>query len=294
MKPDIIKVLFLLFVLTACRKQSNYIEYYNRVNEIDSINRIAKKPELARKEYKRLFRKFEPKNQERIEEFKTYILLSINQNKKFGGIRNLDKLLIFTAPYGDEYKDLYPLYEKFGLDSIQVKSKIIKWKNGLNHVLIDSMSVLSIRDQENRGENENWDLQKIKDKKNANLMRWVLENYGYPSVNRIGIFGNNHTLMSMSSFFSHMAFSDEFPYFERKLREYVKTGDCPPRDYATMVDRNLLQVKQKEILYGVYIGHSIISDTIQTDKNRKKIGLPSLSHNRKISKDFQKKMREKN
>ena len=67
-------------------------------------------------------------------------------------------------------------------------------------------------------------------------------------------------------------------------------GDCSPREYSTMVDRYHLQVLKDKILYGSYIGIDGISDTIQVNKNRKSIGLPSLKHNKIITKDFLKKL----
>ena len=67
-------------------------------------------------------------------------------------------------------------------------------------------------------------------------------------------------------------------------------GDCSPREYSTMVDRYHLQVLKDKMLYGSYIGIDGISDTIQVNKNRKSIGLPSLKHNKIITKDFLKKL----
>ena len=67
-------------------------------------------------------------------------------------------------------------------------------------------------------------------------------------------------------------------------------GDCSPREYSTMVDRYHLQVLKDKMLYGSYIGVDGISDTIQVNKNRKSVGLPSLKHNNIITKDFLKKL----
>ena len=81
-KPTIYLILCLF--LCAC-KNRNYILYYNKVNEIDSIYRMAKQPEKAIKLYKPLFRKYRPLNQERHEEYETYIRLSDQHHTKFGG-----------------------------------------------------------------------------------------------------------------------------------------------------------------------------------------------------------------
>lgn len=53
-----------------------------------------------------------------------------------------------------------------------------------------------------------------------------------------------------------------------------------------MVDRYHLEVKKDDILYATYIGNSIITDSAQVDRNRKSIGLPTMKHNKKMTKDF--------
>lgn len=73
----------ILFLLSSCKK--NYITYYNKVNEIDSTYRLANNPKLAIKQYRELFKEYDPKNQERIEEYANYILLSDRYNEDFGG-----------------------------------------------------------------------------------------------------------------------------------------------------------------------------------------------------------------
>lgn len=288
------KYLLILSVFTflSCKNQRpNYISYYNKVNEIDSIYRIAKQPEKALIQYKRLFRKYEPKNQERIEEFETYIKLADQYNKNFGGKKNLYKLLKLVAPYGNSYQNLYPLYQKYGIDSLSMKNEIANWKNNLNRRLVDSFSVAFIRDQQDNRSDVL--VMKKNDKKNAMLLKWTFENYGYPSLQKIGLTGNNGVFMPMLTLFSHMSTSEYYPYFKSKLLDFVKSGDCLPRDYATMVDRHNLQVSKEKILYGYYSYSNTIMDTININHNRKTIGLPSLNHAKEIRKDFFKEMNKK-
>lgn len=280
-----------LFTFSSCKSgEYNYITYYNKVNKIDSIYRFQKDTLSVIKQYNKLFRQYPPKNQERIEEYATYIKLSDKFNKNFGGKKSLYKLIPLIAPFNKEYKKYYWLYQKYGIDSIEVKQEIAQWKKGLNKKMMDSFTILFIRDQEK--DRSDSDLVKINDKKNAELFKWILENEGYPSVQKIGLWGNKGVFMPMSAFLSHMSFSDSYPYFEKKLLEYVKTGDCPPHDYANMVDRHYLQVLKKDILYGVYIGHNNIQDSIKINSNRKSIGLPSLKHTRAITIDFFKQLKK--
>ena len=283
-------LLLLIFIISCKTKPVNYITYYNKVNEIDSIFRFQRDTLTTIKKYRKLFRKYPPKNQERISEFETFIKIADSKNKKFGGQKSLFKLIPLVAPnwkYKKEEQDFFELYKKYGIDRIKIEQEVSNWKKGLNKKLIDSFTIAFIRDQEK--EREDVSLFKINDKKNAELFLWTFKNYGYPSLQKIGLWGNNDVFMPMSSLYLHMPWQDQYLEIQKKILEYVKSGDCPPRDYAGMVDRHLLQVKNEDILYGHYISYDTVLDTIKVNKNRKSIGLPSIQHSVKIRKDVFKK-----
>jgi len=288
------QVLFFLLIISlfvSCRtREKNYINYYNKVNEIDSIYRIAHKPVIAIKKYKKLFKKYEPKNQERLEELENYIYLSDRYSKNFGGKKTLIKFVKVIAPYKNSYKKHVPLFKKYGVDSIEIESEILSWEKSRNKVLMDSITTLFIRDQE--GKRNDMGIMIRNDKKNADLMKWIITNYGYPSLNKVGQVGNDSVFLPLLTFFSHMSSSAGYPYFESQLKYHLKTGDCPPRVYSTMVDRYHLEVTKDDILYATYIGNSIISDSAQIDRNRKSIGLPTMNHSKIITRDFFKKIKE--
>ena len=282
-------LILLSFIIISCKtRETNYITYYNKVNEIDSIYRIAQRPKLAIKKFRKLFKEFQPKNQERIEEFENYIYLSDKYQENFGGKKNLYKFITLIAPYRNAYQEHLPLFKKYGIDSLEAVNKTDLWVRSREKVLMDSITTLFIRDQEGRRLDIN--ISARNDLKNAKLMKWIFDNYGYPSLQKVGVFGNDDVFLPMSTFFSHMSASQDYPYFEKKLKRYLEMGDCSPREYSTMVDRYHLQVLKDKILYGSYIGIDGISDTIQVNKNRKSIGLPSLKHNKIITKDFLKKL----
>lgn len=272
------------FILSSC-KNRNYIIYYNKVNEIDSIYRIANKPEKAVKKYKKLFRKYSPKNQERIEEYETYIKLADKYQKNFGGKRSLYKLITLVAPYGNTYRKHFNLYQKYGIDSMEVKHRIADWKKSLNKQLIDSFTVAMIRDQAGRPT----DRENVKKnvKKNAELFIWTFKRFGFPSLQKIGNIGNDDIFIAMPTLITHMNESEEYyPQIKDKILEYIKTGDCPPMYYKLMVD-NPNFMNNRETLYSYNPG--ISKDSTQIDRNRKSIGLPSLKHAAKIRKDLKKK-----
>ncbi|KYH04707.1 hypothetical protein EGI15_12465 [Chryseobacterium cucumeris] len=277
----LIFLLIILFFILSC-KSKDYIVYYNRVNEIDSLYRIANQPEKAIMQYKKLFKKYTPKNQERIKEYETYIKLADQHQKNFGGKKSLYKLIPLIAPYEGSYGSYFGLFKKYGIDSTEVKQRIVDWKKGLNKRLVDSFSIAFVRDQAEGRRNPQ--LMEKNDRINAQLLKWTFENYGYPSVQKIGLIGNGGVFMPMHPLFSHMIGEKEYPYFKAKMLEYIKSGDCIPKDYANMVDRHNLQIDKVEMPYGSYPSYSAIIDTMKVNHNRKKIGLPALKRISKVQK----------
>ncbi|QQQ30455.1 hypothetical protein JJL46_12105 [Chryseobacterium indoltheticum] len=270
-------------VIFSCKsKNLNYINYYNKANEIDSIYRIANNPQKAIRKYRKLFKKYEPKNQELIEEYETYIRLADKYHKNFGGKKSLNRLIPLVAPYGRSYKKLYPLYQKYGIDSIEIKQNVANWKNNLNKKLVDSFTIAMIRDQEGRPENKI--LAKKNVEKNAVLFLWTFKNYGFPSSQKIGRL-NDTIFIAMPTLLSHMVSSENYPKIKYKVFEYLKSGDCSPQEYALMSD-TYDYYKNTAVRFG-YRNSS--QDSSQVNRGRKSIGLPSLMHASKIRKDVFKK-----
>lgn len=275
--------LFLFFLINCKKKNTNYILYYQKANEIDSIYRIAGKPKLAIREYKKLFEEYEPRNQERLREYETYIILADRFNIDFGGKKSLHKLILLTAPYGD-YKEFYPLFKKYDIDSLDVNKQISDWKKSMNQTLIDSFTIAMKRDQEGRPIDTALTQKNVM--KNARLLLWTFKKYGYPTPQKIGIMGPDNTFFAMTTFLTHMNETKEYyPQIKAKLYEYVKSGDCLPRDYILMVD-NPAFLTNKEGYYTFNPGVS--QDSAKINRHRKTIGLPSIKHTNLIIKDSSK------
>lgn len=285
--------IFALILLSCRSKKLNYIDYYHQVYNIDSTFRLKKDTLTTIAQYKKLFKKYPPKNQDRIDEFENYILFSDKFHKNFGGKKSLYKLIPLIAPYWKYKKEdsgFIGLYQKYGISRQEMEGQISQWKKNLNQKLIDSFTVAFKRDQDSRINSK--DIIK-NDKKNAELLKWMFENYGFPSLQKIGLWNNDFFIPS-GPVLLHMADYEEYhQYFKTKVLEYVKSGDCPPRDYAAMMDRYYLHVIKKEVPYGVYIGYENIKDSASINRNRKIIGLPSMQHAQKITKDFLMKQKKK-
>lgn len=276
---NILPFILLILIISCKTKKTDYTTYYHEVLIADSIMRFENDTIKSLRKYKKIFKKFEPKNDERINEFENFIILSDYYKKNFGGKKNILKLIQLNAINWDRKKNdkkLMYLLKKYKVDSSEVNDVVRKCKKNLNKTLIDSFKIAFERDQDGRPTNIK--LVKKNANKNARLLIWTFENYGFPTKEKIGWF-------PMPTFLTHMIESDKYPYFEKKLLEYIKSGDCNPRDYAMMVDYNLFLIeKQKKTIYG--FNGSEINDSVQINKNRKSIGLPSLIHNSKIRKDL--------
>jgi len=86
-----------------------------------------------------------------------------------------------------------------------------------------------------------------------------------------------------------MAGSKNYASFKNQLIAYVKRGDCPPDVLATMVDRyNHSNNNPSEygFEYTVGLEPKYKIDTVLVNRNRRKIGLPSIKHYRKMQVDF--------
>ncbi|MDQ1098726.1 MULTISPECIES: hypothetical protein [Chryseobacterium] len=281
--------LIIFFIIFSCQNRYNYITYLNKVNKIDSIYRIDNDTITALTMYQKLFKKYPPHNSYLIKEYETYIFLSDKYNRDFGGKESLYKLIALVAPnwkYNRMDNDFFTLYKKYGIDSIAVESRVGEWKKSLNKILVDSFSTAFFRNQEFRMPKYIERLQTANDKKNAQLIAWTISHYGYPSLQKIGLWGNNDIFMPMGNMLNHMASTNNvlYPYFKEKILHYVKTGECTPDDYAAMIDkRAFIEGRGQE--YGTF-SNMLISDSVKVNNNRKKIGMPSLKYSRKIYKDY--------
>ncbi|TDE45500.1 hypothetical protein E0I26_05995 [Flavobacterium rhamnosiphilum] len=264
------------FSVFSC-KSRNYITYYNKSNSIDSVYKLNRDTIAFIKRYKKLFKKYNPpKSYGTFVKYETYIVFADKYSKNFGEKKSLYKLLDLVAPYNEHYKTLFPLCEKYGIDSLSVEQKIASSKKNRNKRLIDSFSVAFVRDQK-LGRSDSLTIVK-NDRINARLLKWTIENYGYPSPQKIGMTGNNGVFMPMLTFLSHMGggVPEYYPYLKDTLLKYVKSGECSPREYATMIDRHEHENK-REILYGEYLFN--FSDLTKVNRNRRSIGLKSMVDN---------------
>lgn len=262
------------FLASSC---NGYITYYNKANTIDRKFKANYDTIAFINRYNKLFKKYNlPKSNLAYKKYETYIVYADKYGKNFGEKKSLYKLLDLVAPYDQHYKTLLPLCAKYGLDSLSVEKRIANNKKNRNKTLIDSFSVAFVRDQA-QGRLDSLTMAK-NDRINARLLKWTIENYGYPSPQEIGITGNDSVFMPMLTFMSHIGGNvpEYYPYLKKTLLKYVKSGECSPSEYATMIDR-YEYVNKREIIYGEYFWN--FSDIKKINRKRRSLGLKSLTHN---------------
>ncbi len=279
MRSFLFTAVFLVLVSFIASSCNGYITYYNRANTIDRRFKADQDTVAFIKRYHRLFKKYNPpKSNFAFSKYETYIVYADKYGKNFGDKKSLYKLLDLVAPYSEHYKTLFPICAKYGIDSLSVEQKIDSSKKMMNKQLIDSFSVAFFRDQ-GQGQGRLYPMTYLKyDRINARLLKWTIENYGYPSPQKIGIYGNDDIFMPMMTFLSHMGGSvpEYYTYFKKSLLKYVKSGECSPTEYATMIDRHEHSNK-REIIYGQYLFN--FSNLKKVNRKRRSIGLKSLTHN---------------
>lgn len=200
------------------------------------------------------------------------------------------------APYNHytRNKHYYPLFKKYGIDSLYVENEIVRWKNGLNKELIDSVTVAMKRDQIPKLGNYD-SLRVLNDRKNIELFKWIFKNYGFPSQQKIGFEDEISVGTILLNFGCSTIDERDYEYLKNKVLEYVKYGDCPPSDYAQMIDNYEQCGKNSNIVpYAKFMGFADIVDTLWVNKNRKKIGLPSIEHELRLFHDSTNKIKKYN
>lgn len=279
MKSNLFTAVILALVSFLASSCNSYITYYNKANAIDIKFKANHDTIAFIKRYNKLFKKYNPpKSNFAFKKYETYIIYADKYNKNFGEKKSLYILLDLVAPYNEHYKTLFPICAKYGIDSLSVEQKIENSKKAMNKRLIDSFSVAFARDQGN-GLGRSDSLAMVKnDIINARLLIWTIENYGYPSPQKIGITGNDNVFMPMLTFLSHMGGNvpEYYPFFKDTLLKYLKSGECSPREYATMIDRHE-HANKRQIIYGEYFWN--FSDLKKVNRKRRSIGLKSLTNN---------------
>jgi hypothetical protein len=265
-------------------KSANYIPYYLKVNEADSLFLVGNY-QKSHKILDSLFQKYEPANTDRFYEYGTYLLSCM----VIGDAVGIKKKIAFSyKKFGGMYAPVYPTDKRTMLENIYKKDSIYflkqrkKYLKKIDYSLIKKLQEMIKLDQSNRCLDTPENYRKINtiDSINSIRLKDVIKDNVYPNYYYVGYFepelNNNASILIL---LMHQDRKTVFKYLPI-IEDAVKKGKCSPYDYAVIYDKCIMangyeNEKQKY--------NSLETDTKQeinsiANKNRKRIGLPSVGY----------------
>ncbi|WP_329805713.1 hypothetical protein [Flavobacterium facile] len=290
MKFKIVVVSVLLF-LFSCKsnytrignKNANYIPYYLKVYEADSLF-LVNDYEGSYKILHKLFKKYEPINIQGYYEYGNYLASSVmigktnNLNNKikksytdFGGI----PICHYDS---SKFNDTILRYSKFSKDELKGFKQI--YLNKLNLELRHKIERMINEDQV-ASANLAEDSVFFYRKKHKKELDDIFLKYGYPNLKIIGFDNYFENSADLSLILIHQDVSDK-ELFLKVMLENLKKGNCMPSEYAAVYDRKIwtqTSSKKSKQYFGSFINMKDGSLSIpvlnpnKLDSIRKSIGL---------------------
>lgn len=272
------------------KKEVNYIPYYLKVNEADSLSLVG--------DYKQshhildsLFKKFEPLNREFYNEYFNYLRSKLVLND-FDKIDLVLKKAIQDFGLSVEYcandslikiamkkakftkQDLNGFYDNY------IKSLNQEYRYAIEKMIENDQRVRFAVPRNN----DEWE--KV-DKENAETIKLLLAKYGYPSVKKIGGYNFNNKSCNIKTLFLHASKEARESYILDLMLESVKKGECEPYDFAVVYDKYLMVTGKygDKVLYGELRNpkkriDEVVVNPKKIDSIRKSIGLEHLEYKR--------------
>lgn len=261
-------------------KSANYIPYYLKINEADSLYVIGN--------YKRshdlldsLFTKFEPANIDSNHEYGSYLMSCVAVNDTI----NIKKKIAYSYKnYGAMHIPIDPIENHIYLQNIYKQDSLYflkqrnKYLKKIDYDLIEKLSEMVKLDQNYSRENA------IENHKNDSVNRTrlkdIIKKNIYPNYYVVGYFEPGlNDYAQINVLLLHQDKATVFKYLPI-IEDAIKKGKCSPIDYAVIYDKCILvygteNEKQKYNSLGSDSKketHSIVKI------NRKNIGLPSASY----------------
>lgn len=271
-------------------KNANYIPYYLKVYEADSLNLVGN--------YKRsneildsLFKKYEPINLGFYNEYHTYYTNKIRLN-------DFDKINVVLKKLVRNHGFNIGKYQNDSLNAIAIKKAKFTEQdlNGFYETYIKNLNLEYRYAIENMIENdqrvrlavprnkEEWE--KV-DKENAENIKLLITKYGYPSRKKIGPRFFTDKSAEVSTLFLHATKEVRESYILDLMLLSVKKGECEPNDFAVVYDKYLYasQKYNGKVLYGELRDRKKSIDLVvvnpeKIDSIRRSVGLEHLEYKR--------------
>ena len=275
-----------LIVENKVKEEVNYIPYYLKVYEADSLylsNNFQRSYEILDS----LFKIYEPKDTDSYDEYGIYLgsaVMSGNIDKNFEkkvsfGYSNFG---FITARHKDWEKIIDTIEKVANLNKDKIDLLRQEYKNKINIKLRNELLSMYKDDQRVRTRYVNETELEIVDLKNRKKLENILDIYGYPSTALIGSNNSFEDFLSIDILFLHQNDNFKEKYLPMLL-DNVKKGKCNPRDYALIYDRKMWESIDKQY-FGSYISdEKKISPELlnpkKVDSLRKNIGLDNIFYN---------------
>lgn len=280
-------LLFLLIILFSCKstytkigdKDANYIPYYLKVYEADSLYLV----ENYQESYKILdsvFKRYEPINTQMYYEVINYMKLKVMLNKKISRKETENWILNYGVTLSRLENDsilnsYYSKDDRLKKDYPRLREKFM---SNLQLDLRDEIAKMIEQDQLYRKKDyqANIDKQDEIDEINAKRYIEIFNQFGYPSARVIGDYSIDKRIINEGIILLHTNNEERINYFLPKILEYIKKGEAYPMLYANMYDQYYLY-NGGEQYYGSYTNKVDIPIT-ELNRRRKTIGLPNYGY----------------
>lgn len=288
MKKIFLVLILISFGIISCKssynkigsKNANYIPYYLKVYEADSLF-VVGSYQGSYDILDNLFKKYEPINTFKFDEYGTFCKLKIILNKKL----DQDDFFKLVSKYGydndwlETDSILSPYYKTFENMDLKYKSAREVYLKSINLKLRKNIVILINQDQKYRIGNKTSETQQMRnyaDSINQTELMRIFKDFGYPNMAMIGNYTIDKKLVSISPILYHTSTSINNEYFFKNVLEYIRQGKEDPDVYAFMIDR-FNMFRNNTQVYGTFKDNLKLSES-EINKNRHLIGLPALGY----------------
>jgi hypothetical protein len=263
-------------------KDANYIPYYLKVYEADSLYLVGDY-EQSYQILDSLFKRYEPIQMRNYYELTSYFKLKVILNKKIKFIEFSKLISDYNVTEvtikNDSLLSIYYQKEKQKFE-INYKNLRDEFTTNLNLSLRNDIKKMNSDDQLFRKKgSSNYDKQRQLDSINSKKLVAIFTKYGYPNEYLIGNSMVDGTLVEIGTLLLHTNNKERLDYFMPIVLDYIYKGIAPPIEYAYMKDQYLLYNGQKQY-YGSYDMNfeEIGTNLHELNLRRKSIGLPSYGY----------------
>lgn len=263
---------------SIAKKEANYIPYYLKVYEADSLF-LTNNYQGSYKILDSLFQIYEPANMENYYEYGNYIASSVMT----GHSKDIDEKIKFSCSNFGGIPLFHPdsgkLYDTISKVSKIPREEVMKlmesYTKRKDSVLRKKIEIMDYEDQSVRMPKIDTVGMLFFEKKHQKEIAEIISKYGYPSRRILGNLNNSQGRpISFTTIFLHQKDHIKKKYLPMLL-ENLKKGAISPSEYADIVDK--IYMTENKSLYGSFPDFPLLYPK-KIDSIRKTIGLPRYGY----------------